>query len=141
MYLFNNSRSSADMYLCSQSIRVLFFISVTRMYIYGVGVSENVFPTGIRLPPFTIAILSTVTHSHPEGNSNGSSSSIGETLRSSFLISFEANNSALSCIVCSNITDAGSSFGSCGTKRPEIASWRILLRSCSAVIVQGDFGV
>ena len=67
------------------------------------------------------------THSQLSGISNGfSSSEIGVSSRSFFLSFPSFTSLAFSLRILSSNTDAGSSLGSCGTKRPSIASCRML---------------
>ncbi len=68
-------------------------------------------------------------HSHPSGNSNGFSSSLISGSGFCFLILPCFTSSAFSAAIRFSSSDAGSSFGSCGTSLPRTASSRISSRN------------
>lgn len=77
---------------------------------------------------FISAILVSVVHSHPSGNSNGFSSSL--ISGSGFAFNFPLfHQLCFSAAIRFSSSDAGSSFGSCGTSLPRTASSRISSRN------------
>ena len=80
-------------------------------------------------PLITFIKSPSLLSSHPSGNSNGFSSSLISGSGFCFLIFPCFTSSAFSAAIRFNNSDAGSSFGSCGTSLPRTASSRISSRS------------
>ena len=78
-------------------------------------------------PSKSLVINDNLMYSQVSGISKGiSSSEMGVSTRSFFLSLPALKSCFFSSRIFSNNTEAGSSLGSCGTKRPSIASWRML---------------